>query len=52
MRADENAEAEKKATSLDPLQEAETAVPEHEQIDEKADKRQEKTERWHTFKTS
>ena len=39
MRADENAEAEKKATSLYPLQEAETAVREHEQIDEKADER-------------
>ena len=36
---------------LDPPQEAETAVPEYEQIDEEAEQNQGQPESWHTFKT-
>jgi hypothetical protein len=66
MRADKNdAEAQKKATKsfypellnedrfhpLDPVQKAETAVPEHLRIDEEADEQPGRTESWHIFKT-
>jgi hypothetical protein len=36
---------------IDPPQEAETAVPECEQIDEEAEQNQGQRESWHTFET-
>jgi hypothetical protein len=64
MRPDENAsEADKKGVQasdpefvdevypLDPPQEAETAVPEYEQIDEEAEQNQGQPESWHSFET-
>jgi hypothetical protein len=36
---------------LDPPQEAETAVPECEQIDEQAEQNQGQPESWHSFET-
>jgi hypothetical protein len=64
MRTDENAtEADNKVARasdpelvdevypLDPPQEAETAVPECEQIDEEAEQNQGQPESWHTFET-
>ena len=64
MRPDENAsEADNKGVQasdpefvdevypLDPRQEAETAVPEYEQIEEEDEQNQGQPESWHTFQT-